>query len=116
MPTVAHKSLPEITRIDGRSCTARRVKIVAQRLKGEIDARRRWSYAELDELQRTATAIVLAEEAQRRALHGSVPFAEATKAAGHARRAQRDLKAMVIPKPERSLPSYSEIMAMADQS
>lgn len=57
--------------MDGRCSTARRAKVVAQRLKAEINARRRWSNAELDELQRTATAVVLAEEAQRRALQGA---------------------------------------------
>lgn len=112
MPIVAHKSKPELTRIDGRCSTAKRVKLVARRLKHEIDARRRWSHAELDELQRTAVAVVMAEEAQRRALQGSVPFADATKAAGHARRAQRDLKAMVVPKPEQPEMGYDQIMAL----
>lgn len=108
--TVERRSCPKLTRIDGRSAPARRIKAVAARLKGEINAGRRWSNAELDLLRRTALAIVLAEESQRRALQGQMPVADAVKAAGAARRAERDLRHFVVPKavPE---PTYDELIA-----
>ena len=109
MRTVVRKSWSELTRIDGRSATARRIKAVARQLKGQIGLPRRWSHAETDELHRVATDVVLAEEARRKALEGSVAFTDAVKAAGHARRAVRDLKAMVVPREELE-PSYDELM------
>lgn len=114
MPTVAHRSWPELTRLDGRCSTARRVKVVAQRLKAEIDARRRWSNAELDLLRRTALAVVLAEESTRRALQGVLPVADAVKAAGSARRAERDLRLAVVPKDPPPPLSLAELLAEGD--
>ena len=108
--TVERQSLPTLTRIDGRSAPARRIKAVAARLKREINAGRRWSDAELDLLRRTALAVVLAEESTRRALQGVLPVADAVKAAGSARRAERDLRLAVVPKPEPE-PTYDQLVA-----
>jgi hypothetical protein len=104
--------MPSLTRIDGRSAPARRIKAVAERLKREISAGRRWSNAELDLLRRTALAVVLAEESTRRALQGELPVADAVKAAGSARRAERDLRNAVVPKPEPEL-SLGELLQAA---
>ena len=90
--TVERRSLPSLTRIDGRSAPARRIKTISRQLKQEINVGRRWSRSELDLLRRTALAVVLAEESTRRALQGVLPVADAVKAAGSARRAERDLK------------------------
>ena len=111
--TVERQSLPTLTRIDGRSAPARRIKAVAARLKREINAGRRWSDAELDLLRRTALAVVLAEESTRRALQGELPVADAVKAAGSARRAERDLRHAVVPKaaPE---PTLAELYALGE--
>jgi hypothetical protein len=70
-------SLPSLTRLDGRSAPARRIKAVTARLKREINAGRRWSNSELDLLRRTALSVVLAEESTRRALQGNLPVADA---------------------------------------
>ena len=105
-----HRIIQSLSKMDGRCSVAQRIKTVARRLKAEIDLRGRWSNAALDDLQRTATAIVMAEEAQRLALQGAVPFADATKAAGHARRAQRDLRAKVLSK-EFDLLTLDEMLA-----
>lgn len=94
-PHVRRRSLPALTRIDGRSSPARRAKTVAARLKREINAGRRWSDSELDLLRRTALAVVLAEESTRRALQGVLPVVDAVKASGSARRAERDLRALL---------------------
>ena len=88
---------------------------MAARLKREINAGRRWSDAELDLLRRTALAVVLAEESTRRALQGVLPVADAVKAAGSARRAERDLRHAVAPKaaPE---PTLAELYAQGEAS
>jgi hypothetical protein len=92
---VMRLSLPGLTRLDGRSAPARRIKVVAARLKREADIGRRWSDNELDLLTRTAVAVVLAEECQRRALQGDLPVPDAILASNSARRATRDLRAML---------------------
>lgn len=100
---INRRRMPNLTRIDGRSAPARRIKTVSERLKREINAGRRWTDAELDLLQRTALAVVLAEESTRRALQGELPVVDAVKAAGSARRAERDLRNTVMPKPATEL-------------
>jgi hypothetical protein len=99
-----------MTRIDGRCRIALRIKAVSARLKREINAGRRWTDAELDLLRRTALAIVLAEESTRRALQGELPVVDAVKAAGSARRAERDLRHAVVPRaaPELSVAEMLE--------
>ena len=113
MAAVSRRRMPRFTHIDGRSAPARRIKTVSARLKREINAGRRWSDAELDLLRRTALAVVLAEESTRRALQGILPVADAVKAAGSARRAERDLRNAVVPKPAAE-PTLAELYALGD--
>jgi hypothetical protein len=90
--TLRRLKMPALTRIDGRSTPARKAKVVAARLKAEIDAGRRWSNSELDLLRRTALSVVLGEEAMCQAIMGRTAVADAVKAQGAARRATRDLR------------------------
>jgi hypothetical protein len=97
--------MPTLTRLDGRSTPARKVKAVSARLKAEIDAGRRWSNIELDLLRHTALAVVLGEEAMNQAIMGKTPVADAAKAQSAARRATAALRATM----ERNLaePKYT---------
>ena len=110
---LTRRRMPRLTRIDGRSAPARRIKAVSARLKREVNAGRRWTDAELDLLRRTALAVVLAEESTRRALRGELPIPDAVKAAGSARRAERDLRNAVVPKTAAE-PTLAELYALGD--
>jgi hypothetical protein len=115
-PAIARSSWSSLSRLDGRCSTARRVKTIAMRLKAEIGLGRRWSFSENDELHRVATAIVMAEESQRQALQGVVPFADAAKVDAYARRAQAALKALMVTKAEPERAYDDDAMALVVRS
>lgn len=110
---IRRSRLPDMTRLDGRYRLARRIKSVMARLKSEVAAGRRWTNAELDLLKRTATAVVLSEEASRRALRGELPVVDAVKASGSARRHERDLRLLVVRKPAPE-PTLAELHALGN--
>lgn len=90
------RSTPQLARIDGRSAIAKRHRAVSRQLSETLHPRRRLTMAERDMLARCAWLQVLAEEASKHALLGSVDVLSAVRANSLAQRALRALRHSIV--------------------